>query len=595
MGEPAHQAAAMSVDPITLAVIRGALEEITNEMDYVFERMAFSPVISDAWDRADGIYDPETGEVFAQGPRGLPIFVGVMQFTTRGVIERVRDVRPNDIYVTNDPYLGGTHLMDVKMVMPFYYRGDLFAYLANSGHWPDIGGRTPGGFSPKATDVYQEGLRLPPVRLFKEGKLDREILDIILLNTRVPGERQGDIRAQATALQVGAKRLAELLDRYGRDTVSAAIRELASRAEAEMRAHIREIPNRTYRFEDFLDSDGIEFRQLGIRLDMIVEDTSIHFDFSRSDPPCRGPLNSVLATTVSACCIGVKHLFPDVPLNYGFFRPFRFTVPPTTFLNAREPRPVAGCAAEVSQRLIDVVFGAFAQAIPDRVPAAAFSTVSNLAVGGIDPLHGPYVFYSFIGGGYGGNPVGDGLTNGCATISLARTQSIEVVEQRYPVFVREYAVRPDSAGPGRSRGGLGVVFEFELRRGEAVVASLLGDRGTCAPFGVAGGHPGAMTRYVFVLDGREYVPPHVTKDEGVSLRAGDRIRMETPGGGGFGPPEERDPELVARDVRLGYISADNARESYRAVVTASGDADVGATAELRRRVATALADKGGSR
>lgn len=583
MGQPAHPTPAVAVDPITLAVIRGALEEITNEMDYVFERMAFSPVISDAWDRADGIYDPRTGEVFAQGPRGLPIFVGVMQFTTKAVIESIKDVRANDIYVTNDPYLGGTHLMDVKMVMPFFYRGQLLAYLANSGHWPDIGGRTPGGFSPKATDIYQEGLRLPPVRLFKEGRLDGEILDIILRNTRVPRERKGDVRAQATALQVGAKRLAELLDRSGKETVMAAIQELAARTEAEVRSYIREIGDGTYRFEDVLDSDGIDLRKLSIRLDLTVRDSDVYFDFSRSDPPCRGPLNSVLATTVSACCIAMKHVFPDLPLNYGFFRPFHFTVPTTTFLHAQEPRPVAGCAAEVSQRIIDVVFGALGQAMPERVPAAAFSTVSNLAIGGIDPLRGPYVFYSFIGGGYGGSALSDGLTNGCATISLARTQSLEVLEQHYPIRVHQYSVRPDSAGAGRCRGGFGVTLDFELLRGEAVVASLLGDRGSSPPFGAAGGRPAAVARHVFTLQGKPYLPPHLTKDEGVPLRAGDRVRMETPGGGGYGPPRERDPELVARDVRLGYLSAETARSEYGVALGAAGEVEREATAELRRR------------
>lgn len=581
MGQSGDPAPGVIVDPITLAVIRGALEEITNEMDYVFERMAFSPVISDGWDRADGIYDPVTGEVYAQGPRGLPTFVGVMQFTTKAVIDRITDVQPDDIFVTNDPYLGGTHLMDVKMIRPFFYRGELFAYLSNTGHWSDIGGRTPGGFSPKATDIYQEGLRLPPLRLFAGGKLDQQILDIILVNTRVARERLGDIRAQATALRVGDRRLTELLDRYGRDVVQAAIRELAARTEAAVRERIREIPDGVYRFTDHMDSDGIVDRPLRLHLDLTVEGGAIHFDFSASDPPCRGPLNSVLATTVSACCVAMKHLFPEIPLNYGFFRPFRFTVPSSTFLNAQEPRPVAGCAAEVSQRVIDVVFGALGQAIPLQVPAAAFSTVSNVAIGGDDPLHGPYVAYSFIGGGYGGSSVSDGLNNGCSTISLARTQAVEVFEQHYPLLVREYSLRQNSAGAGRHRGGLGVVFEIELRRGDAVLASLLGDRGRFAPFGAAGGRPGTNSRYTFTLDGRPYVPPHLSKDEGVVFAAGDRLRMETPGGGGFGPPEERDPERVARDVRLGYITVAAAREDYGVALDDEGQVDAAATATLR--------------
>ena len=582
MGQPGHPTPAVAVDPITLAVIRGALEEITNEMDYVFERMAFSPVISDGWDRADGIYDPVTGEVYAQGPRGLPTFVGVMQFATKAVIDRIADPRPDDIFVTNDPYLGGTHLMDVKMIRPFFYRGELFAYLANTGHWSDIGGRTPGGFSPKATDIYQEGLRLPPLRIFANGVLDQQILDVILVNTRVARERLGDIRAQATALRVGDRRLTELLDRYGRDVVHAAVRELAARTEAAVRERIREIPAGVYRFADHMDSDGVVDRPLRLQLDLTVGDGAMHFDFSASDPPCRGPLNSVLATTVSACCVAMKHLFPEIPLNYGFFRPLSFTVPTSTFLNAQEPRPVAGCAAEVSQRVIDVVFGALGQAIPDGVPAAAFSTVSNVAIGGDDPLHGPYVAYSFIGGGYGGSSVSDGLNNGCSTISLARTQAVEVFEQHYPLLVRQYAIREGSAGAGRHRGGFGVVFEIELRRGDAVLASLLGDRSRFAPFGAAGGGPGTSSRYTFTIGGEASHPAHGSKDEGVVFGPGDRLRMETPGGGGFGPPEARDPERVARDVRLEYIGRDAARAQYRVALDADGRVDAAATAELRR-------------
>jgi N-methylhydantoinase B len=569
--------------PIQLAVIRGALEEITNEMDYVFERMAFSPVISDSWDRADGIYHPSTGEVFAQGPRGMPIFVAVMQHTTKALIDHLRGaVRPGDIFVVNDPYLGGTHLMDVKMVMPFFYRGEHVAYLANTGHWPDVAGRTPGGFSPRATDVYQEGFRLPPVRLFREGVLDEDLVSVILGNTRVPRERRGDIRAQATALQVGARRLSELLDRHGRETVTRAIEELARRTEAQLRESIRGIPPGTYSAEEFLDSDGIEFRPLAIRLDLTVSaDGAVHFDFSRSDPPCRGPMNSVLATTISSCCVAVKHLHPDAALNYGFFRPLSFTVPTSTFLNAQEPRPVAGCAAEVAQRIVEVVFGALAQAIPAEVPAGAFSTISNLALGGIDPDRGPYIFYSFGGGGYGGSSTSDGLTNGCSTTGLARTHSMEVVEQHYPIRIHEYAIRNESAGPGRFRGGFGTVFEFELLRGDAIVASLLGDRGTHPPRGADGGHPGTTSRHRFCLSGTEYVPPHLTKDEGVPVARGDRIRLETPGGGGFGPPEERDPELVARDVRRAYISRKTASCVYRVVVSEAGELDEAATRRLR--------------
>ena len=275
------------IDPLTLAVIRGSLEQVADEMDATLERMAFSPVISDGFDRASGIYDKENGEVIIQGPRGLPNFIYVMEHTVSSVIGRITDVSPGDVYIVNDPYLGGTHLMDVKMVKPFFHRGELTAFLANSGHWPDIGGRVPGGFSTHATEIYQEGLRLPPLALFKRGKLNQEILDIILHNVRVPRERQGDIIAQVTSLHAGAEKLTQLIDRHGRDTLFTAIDELSDRSERLMRTHIEAIPDGTYTFEEHIDSDGVDWSPLTIDLRLTIEGSSVHVDLSNSSPPCR--------------------------------------------------------------------------------------------------------------------------------------------------------------------------------------------------------------------------------------------------------------------------------------------------------------------
>ncbi|MSS71892.1 MAG: hydantoinase B/oxoprolinase family protein [Candidatus Latescibacteria bacterium] len=555
----------MDIDPITLAVMRGSLEQVADEMDAALERMAFSPVISDGFDRASGIYDRANGEVIVQGPRGLPNFIYVMEFTVRSVIDRIRDPAEGDIYIVNDPYLGGTHLMDVKMVKPFFHRGRLVAYLANSGHWPDIGGRVPGGFSTQATEIYQEGLRLPPVRLFDRGRLNRDVLDIILHNVRVPEERQGDVIAQVTSLNLGAERLARLLDRYGEETVFGAVAEMKVRSEQLMRSCIETIPDGTYVFEDHMDSDGVDWRPLKIHLEMEVRGSGVHLDFSRSSPPCRGPLNSVLSTTMAGVYIAFKHFFPDVPINAGCFRPFTFSLPTTTFLNAQPPRPVSGCAAEVCQRIIDVVLGALSQAIPERCYAAPMGTVTNLSVGGEDPARGYYVFYSFIGGGYGGNYLTDGLINGNPTIALARTQALEIFESRYPILFTRYAIREGSGGAGMRRGGLGVIFEFQIRRGEAS-ASLLGDRGRFAPFGVLGGRPAQMARHTFVLQGKDYCPPHITKDEGVPMQPGDLLRLETPGGGGYGDPLDRPSEQVLQDVRRGYYDQETARREYGVVI-----------------------------
>ena len=571
----------MTLDPITLAVLQGSLEQIADEMDTTLERMAFSPVISDGWDRASGIYHPESGEIIVQGPRGLPNFIYVMEFTVRSVIEWVDEFAPGDVFIVNDPYLGGTHLMDVKMVKPVFYQGRLTAFVATSGHWPDIGGRVPGGFSTRATEVYQEGLRLPPVKLLDRGRLNRDLLEIILRNVRIASERQGDIIAKIAALDVGSDRLRELLDRYGRDTVFAGVAELKTRSERLMRSHIAAVPDGVYSFTDHLDSDGIVWEPLAIKLRLTVSGSTAQFDFSQSSPPCRGPLNSVLSTTISGAYIAVKHLFPDVPINAGCFSPFTFDLPDSTFLNAQPPRPVAGCASEVCQRVIDVVLGAFSQAIPERCYAAPMGTVTNVSVGGEDPENGPYVFYSFIGGGYGGNYLTDGLHNGNPTIALARTQALEVFEDRYPVLFRRYALRDGSAGAGRRRGGCGVIFEFQLLRG-AAAGSMLGERGRFAPFGVLGGGSGRRARHTFVLDGADYRPEHITKDEGVELRAGDILRLETPGGGGYGDPLDRPVEQVAWDVRRGYYDRAAARRDYGVVFRADDlSVDDEATGSLR--------------
>jgi N-methylhydantoinase B len=554
------------IDPVTLAVIQNGLEAVAAEMDLTFMRTAFSPIISESFDRSDGIYDRATGEVICQGALGLPIFMGVMQFTTQSVIAKAKDLEPGDVILVNDPYLGGTHLMDVKMVKPFFYQGKLFAYLANTGHWPDTGGRVPGGFTARATEIQQEGLRLPPVKLVRRGEIDQDILDIVLANIRVPEERIGDIQAQLGALVVGERRLTALLDRYGAETVEACMAELKVRSERLMRAHIATIPDGVYESEAFIDSDAIDPEPLVIRLTLTVAGSDLTFDFSRSSPPCRGPLNSVLAATVASVYIAVKHVFPDVPINAGCFAPLRVPPPEGTFLYAHYPRPVNGCAAEVSQRVIEACFLALAQAIPERLWGTPAGTTGNFTLGGSDPERNRrYIMYLFSGGGYGGSDGDDGLTNGCSTIGISKIQPVEVCEQRYPVLFEEYALREGSAGAGRYRGGFGVSYRARILRGEAV-ASFMMDHGLFPPIGILGGQPGALNEIVVCRRGVESTPEHVSKDEDLALGPGDWIQIRTPGGGGYGDPRERDLALVARDVRRGYFTAEEAEMQYRVTV-----------------------------
>jgi N-methylhydantoinase B len=452
--------------------------------------------------------------------------------------------------------------MDVRFVRPVFVEGELFCWLQNTGHWPDIGGMVPGGFSAHATEVEQEGLRLPPVKLFKRGTMDPEIFSIIASNIRVADQRIGDIKAQAAALMVGESRLTDLLAKYGRETLDEAIREIRARSAERMRAEIRQIPDGTYSSEAFVDSDGVVNEPLRIALTMTKAGDGLTFDFSGSSPPCRGPMNSVVATTYSSVYLAVKHVFPDVPINAGTFEPLTIVRPEGTFLDARYPRPVSGCAAEVSQRIAEAVFLALVQAIPERVTAAPAGTSGNFALGGFDPAkNASYVMYQITGGGYGGNAGHDGLSNGCSTIGISKTAPVEVMEQYYPVLFRRFALREGSGGAGAHRGGFGVHYEVELLRGEAR-ASFVMDHGRFGPPGVLGGGDGAPNVVRIHRDGEVITPLHLSKDQNIAIKAGDRVEVMTPGGGGYGHPKTRDPALVARDLRRGYYRPEAAEDLW---------------------------------
>jgi N-methylhydantoinase B len=442
--------------------------------------------------------------------------------------------------------------MDVKFVQPFFYRGELFAWLANTGHWPDIGGMVPGGFSSRATESEQEGLRLPPVKLFKRGVLDQEILSIIMSNIRVADQRIGDIKAQASALAIGKTRLTAILDRYGKDVVERAMRELRTKAAQQMRVRIDTIPDGVYTSTTIVDSDGVVDSPLHVRVRITKTAGRLEFDFGESSPPCRGPMNSVLATTISSVYLAVKHIFPEVPINAGTFEPLYVVHPHGTFLDAHYPSPVSGCAAEVSQRIAESIFMALAPALPDRLFGAPAGTSGNLAVGGHDPLTGRnYVMYVVTGGGYGGTRSHDGISNGCSTIGISKTPPIEILEQRFPVLFEEFAIAEGTGGAGRHRGGFGVRYKMSIRRGEARVSFVM-DHGRSGPPGVFGGEAGAPNDIEIVQRGASSRPLHLSKEQDIAMQPGDFLRVHTPGGGGYGDPAERDIALTVRDVVRGY-------------------------------------------
>ncbi|MDP3340743.1 hydantoinase B/oxoprolinase family protein [Frigidibacter sp.] len=561
----------MSLDPVTLAVIQAGLQQVCDEMDLSFSRAAFSPVIAEADDRSDGIYDASDGSLIAQGARGLPVFVGTMQFSTRHLIQRIASgetlpPEPGDIYIVNDPYLGGTHLMDVRFAMPFYRDGQIFCWLSNTGHWPDTGGAVPGGFSASATSAEQEGLRLPPVKLFKRGVMDPELWQVICSNIRVSGQRIGDVKAQASALLVGAERLTTILDRYGDGDVREAIARVRALAARQMRASIAQIPEGRLTASAFIDSDGVVNEPLTIALTVTRSgapgEETLTFDFTGSSLPCAGPMNSVRATTLSSVYLAMRHIFPDVPMSAGAFEPLEVIGIEGTFLDAHYPRPVSGCAAEVSQRIAEAVFAALVQGIPDLVTASPAGTSGNFGLGGHDPDKGrDYVMYQISGGGYGGNAGHDGLANGCSTIGISKAPPVEIMEQTYPVLYRRYALHEGSGGAGQQRGGFGLDYEIELLRGTAR-ASFVMDHGRTGPQGALGGQDGAVNRVEVIRGGVVAVPEHLSKAQDIPLQPGDRVRVRTPGGGGYGDPALRDPGAVAEDVRLGRYTPDQARALF---------------------------------
>lgn len=552
----------MTTDPTTLAVVQGSLQQVVEEMDAAFVATAFSPVISDAWDRASGIYDGRTGEVIVQGETGLPLFIATMQFTVQAVMAKMEEPRMGDIYIINDPYEGGTHLMDVRMVAPVFHQEKLLLYVANTGHWPDIGGMAPGGWAASAREIYQEGVRIPPLLLRRDGETNHELLELLYANVRGrSGDRRGDVEAQLAALELGLRRLGSTVDRFGSEVVLSCVDEFSEQAERLTRERIQALPNGSFAAEDYLDNDGIEDRPVLIALDLTIDGDEMFFDFARSAEATQGPVNCPYPTTVTSCAIALKHLFPDIPINAGFLRPLHVKVPDGSVLNPSFPKPVSGSTTETPQRVIDVVLKVFLQIEPDLTLASCFSTGSNHAMAGTDPESGVFAFINFFGGGYGGSSRGNGLTNGATLLSVARTPSLEVMEQRFPIRFKRFAIREDSAGAGMLRGGFGIIAEFELVRGEATL-NVFGDRTRLGPPGAIGGHAGLPARHTLLTSGEEWEPPMGAKVENVQMQPGDSLVIRTPGGGGFGDPRRRDPARVADDIRNGYISKEAAMTEY---------------------------------
>lgn len=547
-----------SMDPVTLAVLRGRLEQIADEMDATLYRSAFNPIIAEAHDACHGLYDAQSGDTLVQGKSGLPVFVGAMAFAVRAAMQAASGrggMAEGDTWLFNDPYEGGTHANDFKLVRPFFRGGKLYCFLASAAHWHDVGGNVPGNYNPAATECWQEAVQIPPVRIVRGGTLDEDVLAILKANTRLPDSLWGDLNGQLSALDLGERRLHDLLDQYGDAVVLQSMGELRSRAVRLMRSHIAALPDGRYSFSDMLDNDGVRDEALTIALDMTVQGDALTLDFSRSSPQCAGPVNISRATAIAACYVALKHLFPDVPANAGVLDAVDFVLPDGLVISAARPRPVGGYT-ETILRMIDVIFSATALAAPERAMAQAYGTINALSIAGhrTDAARKGqrWVMFSFFGGGHGGHSDGDGMSHGNAPISTATIPPLEILEAAYPVRFTQWALRPGSGGDGQHRGGLGAIYEIELLEQDAEVF-IFGERGKAAPQGIAGGGAGALNVFSYENGGEWKTPPMCSKMIGIKLKQGERVRLETPGGGGYGVPDARPAARREADEAMGYV------------------------------------------
>jgi N-methylhydantoinase B len=548
------------MDPVDLAVIRGRFQQITDEMDLVHTRAAFSPIVSETWDRANAIIAGSNGEVVAQGTTSLPIFVYTMQAAAQNCLARLGDrIEDGDVILVNDPYIGGTHLQDWKMLRPFVVDGEPLALLINTAHYVDVGAALASGFDPSAADIFQEGLQISPVWIARQGAELTDVVELVLTNTRIPRTQDGDMRAQLNALEIGHRRLGELVAEYGAATVREAIVELADRSEAQVRSCLSQIPRGSYDFVDYVEA-GDDDATLEVRLRLDIDEHGAHLDFTGTSPAHGGPMNLAAITTKTAALSAFKHLFPEVPINGGCFRPFRFTIPDGCFLDARRPHAVGGYP-EGSMRVLESVFGALARAMPSSSYAGSCGTAGSFTLSGVGD-NGEFYATAFpTCGGYGGSDGSDGLVHAPTTIGLARFPSFEGSEHDFPFIWEEVALRPDSGGAGAWRGGCGTAMRFRVT--QPAVMSFLGDRARHRPFGIAGGGGGGLLELRVETKNGVFGGPGTAKLRGVRMEPGDTFEVLMPGGGGYGRPEDRTPDRLARDLDLGYVTVDALATEWR--------------------------------
>lgn len=516
-------------DPIELELFKNVFIAISEEMGAVLCRTALSPNIKERKDFSCSLFN-DKGETLAQGSH-IPVHLGAMPLSVQAALQAVT-FEKGDLVILNDPYRGGTHLPDITCISPVFLGRKLSFFVANRAHHSDVGGMTPGSM-PLATELFQEGLIIPPLKLYSRGRMNKDVFDLILSNVRTPDERRGDLLAQFAANEIGRARLEEAVARFGAGKVRLYSGLVQDYTEKFLRETIRAIPDGVYAFEDFLDNDGISARSLKIGVYLTVRGDEAVVDFSSSSPQTEGGVNANFAITCSAVLYVFRSLVKeDIPFNTGLMRPLEIVAPKGSIVNAEFPAACAGGNVETSQRIVDVLLGALAKAVPDRIPAASQGTMNNIAFGGYDPWRKRhFAYYETIGGGMGAGSDADGLDGVHTHMTNSLNTPLEALENYLPIRIRRYGFRKGSGGKGLHRGGEGIVREYEFLVRAAL--TIMSERRRFAPYGACGGGPGAKGKNTLFSRGRKKV---LGSKVNIKLRPGDVLRVETPGGGGYGRP-----------------------------------------------------------
>lgn len=552
----------MRVDPITLEVVNNALVGVAEQMAATILRTSYSTVIREMLDYSTAVFDVE-GRIIAQSCR-IPIHLNSMSRSLHTTLDEafpIEQWRPGDIIVTNDPFKGGQHLPDVQTFLPVFSGDQVVAICGTLGHHLDIGGMRPGSYAGDAVEIYQEGLRIPPIKLFEEGKLNERLFAMIEANIRQPEMTLGDLRAQTAALEIGRDGVLELVQRYGIETLKDCMLEATAASEARLRDRLRELPAGTYESSYFVDDDGVEDKPIRIVTKVTIEDGSIHVDFTGTDAQRRSPINATISSCESATYFAILSILdPTIPANYGVYRPIRITAPEGTVVNAQPPAPVVGRNA-ITHTIVNSLMRALSEVVPERITAAYYgmSNVYILSGDGGKDRRG-WIFFDIEVGGGGGRYCKDGLDCYSQGIHNLANTPIEMVETTYPLRFKRYEFIPDTGGAGKYRGGLGVRRDIEFLD-ESGSLNTQFDKFKTAPFGLFGGGSGATGKLILNPDGPDRIDLP-SKTVNCTLKRGDVVSMLTQGGGGYGPPGDRDKTAVERDVREGKITSAHAAEHY---------------------------------